>query len=44
MRVDKLLIFKKVYREDNISPTSPNFETAVVTELENVIAKEVELK
>ena len=44
MRVDKLSIFKKVFRENNISPLSSSFQAAVVAELKNVIGKEVDLK
>ena len=44
MRVDKLLIFKKVYREDKISPVSPLFTAAVATEIKNAIAIEVDLR
>ena len=45
MRLEKLPIFKKVVREGNkISPTSPLFEEAIVSEIKNGIAKKVDLK
>ena len=44
MRVNKLQIFKKVFREDHISPVQSSFQEAVATELKNEVAKEVDLK
>ena len=44
MLVEKIPIFEKIVRTDKISPVSPLFESAVVTELKSAIGKEVDLK
>ena len=44
MLIEKLPIFKKVVRDDKIFPTSSKFKGAIISELKNAIAKDVDLE